>query len=158
MHKRRIMKLLLKISILILLSVTFVGCADSSKSTHSTQRSENKLEKLIIEEGDDEAYSELYVPYCCEYGIHKLLPYSFVMANTYKKGNAYYDVYFELMVLYRQNMNLVDEDVAEVMMKYLTKAMEFGNENATKRCNESGIEATDTNLEKIRKIYNKFYK
>lgn len=151
------MERLVEILILISLLVMLNGCTSSSESTHLTHRPENELEKLIIAKGDEESYSELYVPYCCNYGIHKLLPYSFVMANTYKSENAYYDVYFELMVLYRHNIDLVDEDVAGIMMKYLTKAMELGNENAIKRFSESGIEETDTDLDKIRKIHNKFY-
>ncbi len=133
------------------------GCDGEMKSLNAADRPEKLLEELILKKGDKDAYIELYIAYM-DYGIEKFYPYSFVMANTYNDRDAYYNMFFELMVVCRRDTITITDSSAAELMKYFNKAYTLNSVNAKRDYEEAGLSENDSDREKVMKLYNTFFK
>ena len=150
------MKTTSKLLIVILCFVLFSACRNNYKSLNAPDRSEEELEELIYKHGDVDAYNELLIAYC-DKRVETFIPFSFIMAHTYDYPTAYFDVAHLLMVIYRDRKDKMTDSVAHIILEYMQTAYLKGEEQAKECMEESGISDTDTDKEKVLKIYNKFW-
>ena len=139
----------------------FSACRNNYKSLNAPDRSEEELEELIYKYGDIDAYDELGIAYC-DKPVGTFLPFSFAMAYTYDYPQAYFDIATDLMSIYNRNnkdkmTDKMTDRIASIIIEYLQNAYERGHLQAKEYLEESGIVETDTDKEKVLKIYNKFW-
>jgi TPR repeat protein len=89
---------------------------------------ESELRKLVIQQGDIDAYAELDIAYL-EFPFEEFLPYALIMANKYDYVPAYFEVYWRLWYLY-DNPDSLDETSRKMALDYLQKASSKGHRQA----------------------------
>jgi len=87
------------------------------------------LKKLVIEDGDWEAYGYLYNQFFKTYEFFEILPYSMIMANKWGNPRSMYDIYLSFLIMYAPNTSITPKTISEmdsvsrrIALDYLVKS------------------------------------
>lgn len=150
----------------ILFSTLFIGCCNEKSNDNSIQNSGNNdfsmnyvsesksnLTNSVIKFGDTNAYSSLNVYFMDEPYQEEFLFYALIMANKYQYPQAYYDVYFNLTILFTSDMNQIDEETAKMAINYLLMAAESGHHQALDEVKKYNINSFENPKKQLLRIY-----
>lgn len=144
----------MRIFILIFTLFQFFACnhktekatTRAEKSINQPTRSMSTLKKLVLTQGDEDAYYELSNAYLDYEYPEEFLMYAMIMANKYNYPQAYFDVYDCIIGINRLDIKSIDENSASIAIKYLLKASEKEHEQAQEIVKEYSI--TDEIMDK----------
>ena len=115
-------------------------------------RSEKELKKLILYNGDEDAYDELDIAYLDHSFQEEFLLYALIMANKYDYPQAYFDVFYCLTGIYG-DITKIDVKTAALAIEYLLQANEKGHHQANKMVQEYNIDIEKNSKQQIIKIF-----
>ena len=142
-----------KISIvLVSLIVIFSSCQKKHMgvSINEPSKAINELKKLVLEEGDIDAYEVLETAYLDE-SPGEFLPYALVMANKYNYPRGHYDVYENLMWLFsctQGDLSCMDKATMKLANNHLELAAKNGETTAISVLSEISADPTRRRMQK----------
>ena len=152
-------KFILRLSIILF---AFTSCDMKRGETKSNEVersmnqpaiSENELKKIILSDGDKNAYDELSISYLDHPIQEEFLLYALVMANKYDYPQAYFDVFSCLTDIYYGNITKIDDKTATLAIEYLLQANEKGHHQANEIVQEYNIDIKKNIKQQIIKIF-----
>jgi hypothetical protein len=151
----------MKYLILILCFTLLVNCNAPKEKTNNniiersmnqTHKSETELKEAILYKGDTIAYYELNIAYLDHSFQEEFLIYAIIMANKYDYTQAYYDVFYNIRLPFK-DINDIDKSSAKIAIEYLLKAAEKGHVQAKEMVVRYSITKNQDSKEVLLKIF-----
>jgi hypothetical protein len=116
-------------------------------------QSEDVLKEAVLSDGNIEAYTLLRIAYL-DYKIsEEFLLYAIIMAHKYDYPQAYFDVFIALKNVFWTDLTEIDENTAEMAIKYLINASERGHHQAKGMVEKFDINKKENSKDQILTIY-----
>ena len=132
---------------------------DKSISINTATRPYDDLQKLIVFNGDTNAYEELSIQYFDHDHQDEFLIYALVMANKYDYAQAYFDVFYCLTLPFYGTGAQIDEKTAHIAIVYLIEAADKGHHQAMRIVMDlSKYDGKVTDKQKLEKYIAQFAK
>ncbi|MEO6230422.1 MAG: hypothetical protein ABJB11_13705 [Ferruginibacter sp.] len=124
--------------IICIIVILFVASCQNKKkvevkSMNDLPYSLDSLKRKILNKGDTNSYHALRIIYL-DHPSENLLFWALIMANKFQYSQAYYDVYYTLLVSSKKindsDINMLDDQTKNMALRYLNLAAQKGDMNA----------------------------